>query len=123
MASNKGSNYAFQNEVVLAFNEAGLTGVRRRRELKGLPPAAKVRGDLIGCPVTTAIRNGQRYDLAAALAEARAEAAAEHAELYVSIQSRRGRSVEDSFVVTDLRCWLRVLARLHPELVRMEDCA
>lgn len=115
--SNKGAAYAFANEVALAHVEAGFASVRRPGEPKGLDPAARVRGDLLGLPLTTGVRNQVTLDLPSAIREVQAEARAEGHAVYVSIQRRRGCPVEDAFVTTDLRTWLLLLARLHPEAV------
>lgn len=122
MTSNKGANYRFATEVALAHHERGFTTVRRPGEPKGVDAADKVRGDLVGLPVTTAVRACRTMDLPAAMREVQAEARAEGRDMYVSIQRRRAMNgqphdVLDSYVVLDLRCWLDVLARLHPEAV------
>lgn len=120
--SNKGTQAAFANEVALAFLEHGFTSVRRPGEPKGLAPAARIRGDLVGLPVTTAVRACRTMDLPAAIREVQEEAQAEGNDLYVTVQRRRNMSSEpydvlDSFCVLDLRSWLKIVARLHPEAV------
>ncbi len=115
--SSKGESYAFRDQVVLALHDAGFTSAHRPGEPRGRSAAEKVRGDVLGLPVTIAVRNTVHLDLSGALREAQREAHAEGHELYVSVQSRRGHPVENSFVTTDLATWLRMLARLHPEAV------
>lgn len=115
--SNKGDSYIFRDRVALAHVEAGFTTVRRAGEPKGLSASERIRGDLEGLPVTVGVRNHLTPDLSEALREVQAESQAEGTGTYVSIQRRRGADVLDSFVTTDLRTWLRILARLHPEVV------
>lgn len=123
MSSLKGKAYEFANEVALAFIDAGFTTVRRPGEPKGLRREERVRGDLLGLPLTVACRNQVTLDLPSAMREVKAEARAEGRDVYVSIQRRRNMSptepydVGSSFVTTDLATFLRLLARLHPELV------
>lgn len=120
--SQKGKAYQFANEVALAHVAAGFTSVRRPGEPKGLPAAERVRGDLLGLPLTVACRSNNTLDLPAAMREVQAEAQAEGHDHYVSIQRRRAMNgqphdVLDSFVLTDLRTWLQLLAKIHPEAV------
>lgn len=120
--SLKGKAYEFANEVALAFIDAGYTSVRRPGEPKGLPLAERVRGDLLGLPLTVACRNQNTLDLPSAMREVQAEARAEANEHYISIQRRRAMNGEphdvlDSFVTTDLRTMLSLLRQLHPPTV------
>ena len=55
--SNKGDSHAFRNEVLLALHAAGLTTARKPQEPKGIPVSGRVRGDIVGLPVTIAVRN------------------------------------------------------------------
>ncbi len=113
--SNKGQAYAFRSEVLLLLHEHGFHGARKPDEPKGVPAAQKVHGDIVGLPFTIAVRSSATLDLSGSLTEARREAQAEDTDVYVSVHKRRGHPVEDSYVVTDLATWARVLARLHPE--------
>jgi hypothetical protein len=113
--SNKGTAYQFRNEVLLLLHERGFSTAVRVGEHRGQPKP--VHGDIVGLPTTTAIRSGVSMDLAGAVQEAQREAEAEEHDVYVSVHKRRGHPVEDSFVVTTLDVWTRVLAKLHPEAV------
>lgn len=117
MSSNKGRSYAFRNDVLLLLHEHGFRSATKPGEPRGLSPNDKVRGDILGLPVTTAVRCSKTLDLSNSLNEAQREAEAEGNDVFVSILARRSHPVEESFVVTSLDVWLSVLARLHPEAV------
>jgi hypothetical protein len=112
--SLKGENYAFRDQVVLLHHDRGLTSARRAGEPRN---QQQPRGDVLGLPVTVAVRNAVTIDLSGALREAQAEAEAEGHDVYVSVQRRHGQPVEQSFVTMPLDVWLTVLRRMHPELV------
>lgn len=117
MTSNKARSAAFAAEVVLAFHAAGFTSAVKAPEPKGLDPAERVRGSVLGLPITISTRSRQTLDLSGAMDEARREAQAEGRDLYVSIQRRRSHTVKDAYCTLPLSALLRVLARLHPELL------
>lgn len=113
--NNKQISYRYRSEVLLLLHERGFHGATRPPEPKG--PDKLRTGSIIGLPVTTAVRASQTLDLSGALIEAQLEAEAEHNDVYVTVQARRGKPVGQSYVVTDLDTWLNILARLHPEAV------
>ena len=124
--SNKGEAAAFRSEVLLLLHEAGFHSARRPPEPKNVAAADKVHGDIIGLPITVAVRSSQTLDLSGALNEAKREAHAEGLDHYISIQRRRamhGKTHDglDSFVTTDLRTMLSLLAQLHPEAVTTQS--
>jgi hypothetical protein len=116
VTSHKGENYAFRNDVILAHVEAGFTSAHRPAERHGGVGPRHLHGDILGLPITIGVRNSVTIDLPGSLRQVRAEAAAEGHDTFVSIQRYRGASdVLDSFTCLDLRTWLQVLRRLHPE--------
>ena len=118
MTSNKGQAKAFLSELILCMHARGFHSASRPPEPKNVPPTEKVRhGNIIGLPVTTAVRSSASLDLSGSVREAQEEATAEGHDVYVAITPRRGKPIEASYVVTTLEVWLTVLARLHPEAV------
>jgi hypothetical protein len=117
MSSNKGRTYAYRNEVLLALIGAGFVSATRPAELRTEPDRSR-HGDICGVtaggyPVTIAVRNQRDLALAEAAEEVKAEAKAEGSDVYVSVHSRRGRPVEESYCVLPLSVLLRLLQRLN----------
>lgn len=115
--SNKGASYEFRNDVLLLLHEHGFWSATKPGEPRGLAPEDKVRGDILGLPVTTTVRCAQTPKLSTYVTEAQREARAEGNDVHVTVVKRRDHPTAESFVVTSLDVWLFILARLHPEAV------
>jgi len=117
--SNKGQGYAFRDDVLLCLHEHGFHTAARPGERHGVPlEQRQPRGDIVNLPITLAVKSGtDELKLSGALVEAQSEARAEGKDVFATIHRRRGHGVESSFVVTDMTTFLRLLSRLHPEIV------
>ena len=84
MTSLKGAAYNFRSEVLLALHAAGFGSATKPREYKGLDPAERVHGDILGVQgVTIATRNQRDLALSKAVDEAKREADHEGNALWV----------------------------------------
>lgn len=103
MTSNKGASYVYRLEVLEALHAAGFTGAHRPRERHARDAAPQAHGDILGLPLTLAVRNERSLGLAEALDEAAHEAQAQGHELFAVVAHRRGHAdVLDSYAVTSL---------------------
>lgn len=110
----RGPTERFGDQVLLALHSAGCIAAHSAPQSASGAP--KVRGDILGVPgVTMAVRNQRDIALAEAADEVRGEALAEGNDIFVSLQARRGRSVEDAYATMPLHELLKMLQRLdHP---------
>lgn len=116
MTSNKGRTYAYRSEVLLSLIGAGFLTATRPPEGKGKQDRPR-HGDICGVraggyPVTIAVRCQRDLALAEAADEVAAEARAEGTDLFVSVHSRRGRPLGDSYCCFPLSVLLKLLQRL-----------
>ena len=113
MSSNKGITYAFRNEVLLYLNGKGLD-VNRPPELKSIGQFIDdpFYGDVLGLdPWVLETHSRKTYDMSGDLDAAAREARQAGTDLYATVIDRRGRSIEQSYVVMPLQVFTRVLRR------------
>ena len=121
--SNKAAAYRFRNELLCMLHEQGWRSAVRPPERKGLPDKP-VQGSILGLPATVTVRSRIHVLLSEAVDDAKRKAAAEGNELFFTVQARRDApSLEDSFVLTDVATWLKVMRQLYPDQVSPIDLA
>jgi hypothetical protein len=118
--SNRGANEEFLTRVLVYLHLSGFTRARHRDPLRGASLLEKTEsdvGDVVGLPLTIAVRNQRDLVLSEALNEVAREAKNAGNDLYASIQSRRGHDIGESYATMPLRVLCDLIARLYPEEV------
>lgn len=117
MSSNKGTSYRFRNEVLVYLNGKGFD-VNRPRELRSIGQFLDdpFYGDILGLdPWVLETHSRKTYDMSGDLDAAAKEARRAGTDLYATVIDRRGRSVEQSYVVMPLQVFSRMLQREHTQ--------
>jgi hypothetical protein len=117
MVTNREAGIHFRNRVLIYLLNFGLRATDpfqkdRLSELVGDPAVFTDIGGLE--PWIIDIRTSQKSDISSALNEAKAAARATGSDWYVTIMSRRGRSIEDAYAVVPLQIMARIFAGQNP---------
>jgi len=120
LSDRRAAHLRWVNELALFFHEVGFPSVRRATGAVAKPIRQVLdHGNLIGLPWTLAVRNQQNLNLSAAVDEVADEAALNGTQLFASIQRRHGSAdTVDAYVTMPLHVFVKVLYKLHPELIR-----
>lgn len=117
MATNREAGIHFRNKVLIYLLRFGLRARDpfengRLSDFVGNPAAFTDIGGLE--PWIIDVRTSQKSDISSALNDARNAARAAGSEWYLTIMSRRGRPIEDSYAVVPLHIMARIFAGQNP---------
>lgn len=117
MATNREAGIHFRNKVLIYLLRFGLRARDpfengRLSDFVGNPAAFTDIGGLE--PWIIDVRTSQKSDISSALNDARSAARAAGSEWYLTIMSRRGRPIEDSYAVLPLHLMARIFAGQNP---------
>ncbi len=117
MTTNREAGINFRNKVLIYLLRFGLRARDpfengRLSDFVGNPAAFTDIGGLE--PWIIDVRTSQKSDISSALNDARTAARAAGSEWYVTIMSRRGRHIEDSYAVLPLHIMARIFAGQNP---------